>query len=503
MPVMRSTYSLRTSTAWLTTHWTSPVWSRRSRKARCSPCSRRRATQPQRLTVRPASLARRVPHWSVRMLVGRPVLMTATTPGPRRRAPVRGTASCRRSPCWSSDRRARSVTTPAASSSGPTITATSAPERSAAFIWLFMLRWSNDRSAAMPAARSSAARASASCPPRRVDDVDLDPRRGGREHALGIAGQQDPLDPRAEADAARPGRAAQGLDQPVVATATTDGVLRRVERVGRELEQRVVVVVEPADQPGLDLVRDPEDLQPLLHPIEARLRVRREVLQHLGRRGHHGLVLRPSGVQDPQRVERQRLPALLGEVGGVALQVGGQRGQVRGPAGVVAQRVDDQPSLGQPEGAVEAVEEGDDLDVGIRVVRPDDLGVDLEVLPVAGRLRGLVAEVGAGRPRLPRHGRVVLGEGPHEPGRDLRAHRDPPAALVLEVVHLLADDVGRLADPLEHLEVLDQRCDDQAEPGPLGQTGEDGQQPRPALGLRREHVGHAAGSLEVGHEGPG
>ena len=110
VPVMRSTYSLRTSTAWLTTHWTRPVWSRRSRKARCSPCSRRRATQPQRLTVRPASLARSVPHWSVRMLVGRPVLMTATTCRTASTRPVRGTASCRRSPRPSSVRRARSVT---------------------------------------------------------------------------------------------------------------------------------------------------------------------------------------------------------------------------------------------------------------------------------------------------------------------------------------------------------------------------------------------------------
>ena len=34
-----------------TTHWTMPVWSRTSMNARCSPCSRRRATQPHSVTV--------------------------------------------------------------------------------------------------------------------------------------------------------------------------------------------------------------------------------------------------------------------------------------------------------------------------------------------------------------------------------------------------------------------------------------------------------------------
>ncbi len=47
VPVMRTTNSLRRSAAPSTTHWTIPVWSRRSMKARCSPCSRRRPTQPQ------------------------------------------------------------------------------------------------------------------------------------------------------------------------------------------------------------------------------------------------------------------------------------------------------------------------------------------------------------------------------------------------------------------------------------------------------------------------
>ena len=69
MPSTATTYSERTSTVPGTTHWMMPVWSRTSRKARCSPCSRRFATQPHTVTVRPTSAARSVPHWSERIEV--------------------------------------------------------------------------------------------------------------------------------------------------------------------------------------------------------------------------------------------------------------------------------------------------------------------------------------------------------------------------------------------------------------------------------------------------
>ena len=60
VPVMRSTYSLRRSWALETTHWTMPVRSRRSMKARCSPCSRRLSTQPQTDTSWPTSVGAEV-----------------------------------------------------------------------------------------------------------------------------------------------------------------------------------------------------------------------------------------------------------------------------------------------------------------------------------------------------------------------------------------------------------------------------------------------------------
>src|SRR5665213_4051136 len=69
VPLTRTTYSLRTSTEPSTTAWTMPEWSRTSRNARCSPCSRRFATHPHTLTFAPTSLSRSDAHNRSRMLV--------------------------------------------------------------------------------------------------------------------------------------------------------------------------------------------------------------------------------------------------------------------------------------------------------------------------------------------------------------------------------------------------------------------------------------------------
>ena len=155
----------------------------------------------------------------------------------------------------------RSVAAPAATSSGPTITATSAPERSAAFIWAFMLRWSNERSALTPALRSSSVMDSASWPPTasmtyartRCVEAGQTPRRRRREGSARC---------RRRSRRHRYPRPAERLDQAVVAAASTDGVLRGVDGVGRELEQGVVVVVEPRTSRGSISKAMPSTLSP-------------------------------------------------------------------------------------------------------------------------------------------------------------------------------------------------------------------------------------------------
>ena len=126
--------------------------------------------------------------------------------------------------------------------------------------------------------------------------------------------------------------------------------------------------------------------------------------------------------------------------------MGAQRVDVAGPVGRLAERVEQQRDLAQAERLEEAPAEGDDLDVEVRVVDAEHLDADLVELPVAAALRLLVAEVGAGVPRLPRRRRAVLDERPAHAGRLLGTQGDVATAEVGELVHLLGDDVGGLAD---------------------------------------------------------
>src|SRR5262249_18550419 len=93
--------------------------------------------------------------------------------------------------------------------------------------------------------------------------------------------------------------------------------------------------------------------------------------------------------------------------------------------------------------------------------------------------------------------------GPHHAGGDLWTDGDMAAALVIEVIHLLADDVGGVAHALEDLDVLDQGGEDESVAGPVGMLGEGGHEGRPARRLRREHIPHPLRSRDLGHVGPG
>ena len=90
-----------------------------------------------------------------------------------------------------------------------------------------------------------------------VDDERVERTLDGGEHALVVAGEQRAVEPEGEADAGCR-RAAERLDEPVVAATAAEGVLGRVERAALELEDRAAVVVEAAHQLRLDGERDVE-----------------------------------------------------------------------------------------------------------------------------------------------------------------------------------------------------------------------------------------------------
>ena len=163
----------------------------------------------------------------------------------------------------------------------------------------------------------------------------------------------------------------------------------------------------------------------------------------------------------------------------------------------VAHRVDQQPGLTQPEViAVEVVRELDDLDVSGRVVDAEHFDADLPVLPVPALLRPLVAEVGRDVPDLPRRDRLVLSERTGHRGSPVGAQGEVPAALVGEVVHLLANRVGARAQLLHDFDVLEDGRDEHPEAGAPRPHRERRDQCLPAVGLRREDIVRAVGRGE-------
>ncbi len=137
------------------------------------------------------------------------------------------------------------------------------------------------------------------------------------------------------------------------------------------------------------------------------------------------------------------------------------------------QRVHQQGYLFQAQPLVEAPRQGDDLGIEVRVGRAQDLHPHLVELSETALLRPLISEVGPGVPGLVRQRGSMLGESADHRCGLFGPQRQSPSTLVLEGVHLLADDVGGLAETLEHLDVFEHRRDDLEVPRGADHLGED------------------------------
>ncbi len=82
----------------------------------------------------------------------------------------------------------------------------------------------------------------------------------------------------------------------------------------------------------------------------------------------------------------------------------------------------------------------------------------------------------------------MLDERTHDRRGPLGPEREPATALVFELVHLLGDDIGRLPHAEEHLEVLEDRGDDQAVAEAPGSTAERVDERGEPVRRRREDV---------------
>ncbi len=214
-----------------------------------------------------------------------------------------------------------------------------------------------------------------------------------------------------------------------------------------------------------------------------------------------GLHLGPLVVEDAQRVDLDAGAGGLVEVEGAQEVL--QRGPVDRAALGAAEGVQQQGQPLETQLLVPVPRDGDRLGVDQRVVAADRLQVDLVELPVTPGLGPLVAEGGADGPDL--RGKLavvqaVLQHRPQHPGGELRAQGDRTAAPVLEGVHLLGHDVGRLADAARvELGVLEHRQLEVAVAG-LGHRGGEGvDRPPERRRAGRRVFANALGRLEAHH----
>ncbi len=262
----------------------------------------------------------------------------------------------------------------------------------------------------------------------------------------------------------------------------------------------MAVVVEAADELAVDGERNAQGREAGLHRREVRRRIGTVELGDLRRGGHECSIVGALRVEYTQRVLLQRDLALLAERLEVGLEVRLQRSDVSRAVGRLAERVEQQRHLLQPEGTEELPAEGDDLHVEVRVVGAEHFDAHLVELAVPPPLRLLVAELRAGVPDLPRRERAMLHERPADGRGELGSQRDVAAAFVDEVVHLLGHHIGGVADALEHTKVLQQRRDDLAVAGALRELREDVHEAAPAGRFGRKDVAHPGAGLELGHK---
>ena len=206
--------------------------------------------------------------------------------------------------------------------------------------------------------------------------------------------------------------------------------------------------------------------EPLECPLDRRV-VRRAVVAQLvtkqRRVRHHTLATRVLAVEGAQRIGGCSAVALFAQVRRVLADEPGDLVAVERPAVLVAHRVEQQThaARGNAHRLVEAPQQRDDLGIDARLGHVEGLGADLPELPCATLLRSFVAkhrpgvvELGA----LAVGGQLVLERRANHARGALGPQRDRPAALVLEGVHLLGDDVGRLADTAgEDVSMLEER----------------------------------------------
>ncbi len=171
-----------------------------------------------------------------------------------------------------------------------------------------------------------------------TDDVHVG--RAGRQRPVAHR-QGDALEAAAPAHAGR-GRAADLLDEPVVAAAAADAALR-AEAVGLELEGGARVVVEAAHQAEVEVRLQTRPLHEPQDRVEVPATVGAQVVDEARRLVEHGAAALDLAVEGAQRIEVEPFEALAAELALSPAQVAAQRVDVGRAAGGVAHAVHVEP----------------------------------------------------------------------------------------------------------------------------------------------------------------
>ena len=318
---------------------------------------------------------------------------------------------------------------------------------------------------------------------------------GDRAHLLDE--RHDPLHAHRKADRRR-GIATELRDQAVVTTARAHGILR-TERVGDPLEHGARVVVETADQPRVDCVRNADRIEQSAKAFEVRTRRLVEIVGEQWSTGDQRLHCRVLAVEDAQRVTLE--PALTVSIERVVMcaKVLGQPRPIFATRLRSTERVELQAHAADAQAAPERRRECDEFRIDVRALEADGLDVDLMKLAETALLRFFVPEH---RPDAPH---LVASTAQHAVGDDRTDHASGRlgtqgqtfSTLVLEAVHLLLNDVRVLTDgTLEKVRLLDHRYAHLVETIGVQQLASRRFEELPAPDLGRQHVVHALDGLD-------
>ena len=210
----------------------------------------------------------------------------------------------------------------------------------------------------------------------------------------------------------------------------------------------MAIIIEAAHQPRIAFPGDTGGVEAAGHLVEEAARLVGQIGVDVRRAIGDRAIARILGVEDAQRVLRQPVDAFFRQLATMRLEMGDQRGAPGFAAFRVAQRVEvEGHAFRHAQLTQQLVGQHQQLDIGRRLARAQDFGVELVELAEAALLRALVTEQRTmGRDLQRRILLPTLGNiGARDAGGEFGAQGDAVAAAILERVHFLRHDVGAFA----------------------------------------------------------